>query len=483
MRYGAAAAALLILGAAGRLYHYSLNFSLNHDDATLALNVMRRDITQLQERLELAQLAPWGFLALERVSVSLWGASEWSLRLAPLAASLLALVGFAYLAWDRLPRADAVIVIGFFSVSQAVAGAAIQVKQYSTDVLIAVILLIACRPMLDDDARLNARHAACAAAIGGLALWFSLTAAIVLSAVGLASLHDTKSAQRFRKLAVIGSLWIASGALYVVTVLRHQVGGSELFSIWSHEFPDRSVASMPVWLMQRVMNVGQVSTSVRLAPVCAVSLVAALWLSVRSPRRFNLALALVLAITLAAAAAGWYPFVGRFLFFSTPAVLVLLAGELGVWRRGQRPIARRAIAATAVASLAYSTMNFVRHTFVSDPAFDDPRGVYQHVRTHARDRDLVYASAGAMPTLLYYDPGLAERDTPIESWSDEPARVWFVYFWPTEMGFDTGAVVRSGRTAELAETVTRKLHRASLWRISPVSRPSDRSIANRTARR
>ena len=474
MRFGAVAAALVALGAGARLYHYALNFSLNHDDAALALNVMRRDITQLSERLDFAQLAPWGFLALERGSVVLWGASEWALRLAPVAASLSALAAFAYLAWNRLPRPDAAIAIGFLSVSPPVAGAAIQVKQYSMDVLATVVLLIVCSAMLDDDTPLNARSAGAAALAGGVSLWFSFVAAFVLAGIGLASLYRTKSAPRFRALAAIGATWIASGALYAWLVLRHQVSGSQLFAIWSHEFLNGTLTDIPEWLVQRALNVGVVSTSVRLAPACAALLIGAVWLTTRSPRRFTLALALIFAVTLGASAAGWYPFVGRFLFFIAPVVLLLLVGEVGAWHRLQRPFVRRTIAAAAVVALAYSAASFVAHAFGSDPAFDDPRGVYRYVRAHEGERDLVYASGAAMPTLLYYDPVLAERHAPLESWPDRPARIWFVFFWPTEAGFDAEAVKRSGRAAQPVDTMTRKLHRAALWTLSPASRPSGR---------
>jgi hypothetical protein len=135
---------------------------------------------------------------------------------------------------------------------------------------------------------------------------------------------------------------------------------------------------------------------------------------------------------------------------------------------------RRTIAAVTGVALAYSAASFMRHSFGPDPAFDDPRGVYRYMRASQREGDLIHASGAAMPTLLYYDRALAERHAPPGAWPDQTARIWFVYFWPTEAGFDAGVVERAGRAGVRVDTMTRKLHRASLWTISRASRPSNR---------
>jgi hypothetical protein len=474
VRFAITAALCVALGAAARIYQYASNFSLNHDDAALALNVMHRDIGQLSGRLDHSQLAPLGFLALERVIVVLLGASEWALRLPPFVASLAALGAFVYLAWDRLPRPEATLAIGFFAFSQAIAGAAIQVKHYSIDVLVAILLLIVCRPILEDDARPEVRHRAAMALAGAISVWFSFTAVFVLAGIGLASLYRSRSADRLRALAAIGFAWISSSAIYTGVALRHQMRDSQLFDLWSHELPAGTLTGAAQWLVQRGTNLGEVSTSVRLAPVCAIVLVVAVWLMARSPHRFNLALALIMAVTLAAAWAGWYPFVGRFLFFSAPVALLIIVGEIGRWCRRQTPLVRRAVAASALAALAYSSASFVKHSIAADAAFDDPRGIYRYMRANEREGDLVYASSASIPTLLYYDPALAKRHTPVGSWPNHTARVWFFFFWPTEPRFDIEAVDLSHRAALRIDATTRKLHRASLWTINPAFRPSSR---------
>jgi hypothetical protein len=56
-------------GVALRLCEYLTNFSLNHDDICLALNVINRDARGLMGRLDFDQAAPLGFLWAERFIV------------------------------------------------------------------------------------------------------------------------------------------------------------------------------------------------------------------------------------------------------------------------------------------------------------------------------------------------------------------------------------------------------------------------------
>ena len=119
------------------------------------------------------------------------------------------------------------------------------------------------------------------------------------------------------------------GWVCAVAVLRFQIRGSTLFTVWDREFLPRNPAAWPGWVVQALENLGSVSTSVRLAPLAAVALVFALWLTFRSQWRFNLALAFTILATLLAACLRRYPFVGRFLFFAAPVLLLLVCDEIG----------------------------------------------------------------------------------------------------------------------------------------------------------
>jgi hypothetical protein len=65
----ALAVGLIVFGVALRIRNYAADYSLNHDDICLALNVMNRDIRGLTRTLNFEQAAPLGFLWLERILI------------------------------------------------------------------------------------------------------------------------------------------------------------------------------------------------------------------------------------------------------------------------------------------------------------------------------------------------------------------------------------------------------------------------------
>ena len=80
---------LVNLGIALRFRQYLFNRSLWFDEASLALNVVDRDVTTLlTEPLAYLQTAPPGFLVAARSMVVALGPFDWALRLVPFIAGV-----------------------------------------------------------------------------------------------------------------------------------------------------------------------------------------------------------------------------------------------------------------------------------------------------------------------------------------------------------------------------------------------------------
>ncbi len=82
---------MFLFGILVRLIQYLNNRSLWLDEASLALNIINRSYGELAQTLDHNQAAPLGFLWLEKLSTQIWGNNEYSLRLLPFIASILAL--------------------------------------------------------------------------------------------------------------------------------------------------------------------------------------------------------------------------------------------------------------------------------------------------------------------------------------------------------------------------------------------------------
>ena len=95
----------------------------------------------LFEGLDYVQTAPVGFLLVEKALITLFGTSELVLRAFPLFCSLLALPLFRSLAKRVLSGWSATFAVGLFSLGIPFIYFASQVKQYSSDVFFAILVL------------------------------------------------------------------------------------------------------------------------------------------------------------------------------------------------------------------------------------------------------------------------------------------------------------------------------------------------------
>ncbi|MBZ0301152.1 MAG: glycosyltransferase family 39 protein, partial [Anaerolineae bacterium] len=133
--------AIIAFGVFVRINQFAHGRALWLDEIRLALNILNRSFADLTLPLDYDQGSPVGFLWLEKLMVELFGHSDAVLRLLPLAASILALLLF-YAVARRLLRPRAMLLaLLFFAVAGPVIYYGSEVKQYSSDVFVTVVVL------------------------------------------------------------------------------------------------------------------------------------------------------------------------------------------------------------------------------------------------------------------------------------------------------------------------------------------------------
>ena len=136
--------ALLALGAALRSWQYGAGASQWVDELALSRGILGLSWhALLTGPLPFGQIAPPGFVLLERAATATLGASDAVLRLVPLAGSLVALWLFYRLALRLLAGPGAVsLALALFAVQPSLIYFAAQVKPYSTDLAVALALTL-----------------------------------------------------------------------------------------------------------------------------------------------------------------------------------------------------------------------------------------------------------------------------------------------------------------------------------------------------
>jgi hypothetical protein len=399
--------ALGVLGAALRIGQYAAGASLWADEANLALNIVDRPLGRLLGPLDYRQMAPPGWLLLEKAAVLLLGEGELALRLVPLLGSLATLP----LCWQVArrvlpPGVGPPLTLGLVAIGLPFIFYAAQVKPYATDVAVALGLLALAVAVRRDGAG-GGRMLRLGLA-GAIAPWLSYPAMLVDAGL-LAALAATaiigRDRGRLRLLAPV-ALACAVGAAGAIVWARGTVTPDDVlymrrfWAYWLMPLPPRGLQDLG-WPVARLTTVYAGGGLRYPAPgvflVLAVFGAWALWRSVR-----DLAWLLLgpIAATFAAAALQVYPFAPRLVLFLFPTFLVLTAAgpdALASLAGGQRP---RVAAVASIACAALALFGLLRNP---PPYAPEPlKPVLEAMRQAWEPGDRVYVYYGAEKAFVYY---------------------------------------------------------------------------------
>lgn len=402
-------ALVLTLGAAARIVAYAANRSIWTDEAALAASIVHRSFRQLAAPLEFAQVAPLGFLWLEKGVVSLFGASEWALRLVPFLAALASLVLFVLVARRVLDDGGALFATTLFAVAAPLIYFATETKQYSSDMAVALALVLLALRLRERP--LDAPRAAALGVAGALAPFLSQPSLFVLAGVGTVLLLDAARGAgdgRARRLAPVLLAWAVGSAIAILQAMRavSPVDRRYLEGYWSGAFLplDHGLLASLRWLWRFAADLAAWLFPAPwgwLVLACvAVGIIALV-------RRRDGVLSLLLAplvIALLASAPRLYPMSARVSLFIVPAIL-LTAGAGAGWLL--RATASMGVARGAVALvLAVTALACVASVRYASLTREELRPVMRWVAAHRRGGDIVYVYYGAARAFDFYAPRL-----------------------------------------------------------------------------
>ena len=131
----------MAVGFGLRIAQYLENRSLWGDEVAIALNLRLRSFHGLLHPLSYDQTMPFGLLLVLKAFGSVFGYSEWVLRL-PLLLAGCALILLAWFLFARLFEQRVVFVfVALLAISEPLIYYAGEVKQYGLDALVALIML------------------------------------------------------------------------------------------------------------------------------------------------------------------------------------------------------------------------------------------------------------------------------------------------------------------------------------------------------
>lgn len=396
--------AIMVLGGFLRARIYFSNQSLWLDEAALGLNILGRDFGQLLGPLDYNQVAPQGFLLLEKIMTLVLGSSELVLRAIPFLASLATLLAVYVLARDLMGSGSVALTLLLVSLNWPLIDYAAELKPYSLDAFIATLLVWMGFRIHQPDERREKKDFLKWSALGGVATWLSFPAIFVLTVVCVVILvrayRDSPRARR-QWIALLG-FWVASAGASL-TATRANFGNQNLQAYWAGAFmpfPPRDVQDLRWFvvnaqnLQHDVLGMGAISG--------ALLLIVIGWRIVY--RRFRYGVILLIApigFALVASSLHLYPFSGRLLIFLIPMLfLALSAGTSHIVRLGHG--ASAVMSVLVVMLLFYRPIDLLHQGMLPLRGREQIRPLLDLYQRHHQPGDQLYIYYSTYPAFEYY---------------------------------------------------------------------------------
>jgi hypothetical protein len=408
--------ALIFLGTASRLRIYLGDQSLWRDEAKLALNIIQRSFAGLLRPLDNYQAAPLGFLMIEKCAVLLFGSSELVLRFWPMLASILVLPLFYYLCRRVLDPHAAIVALAILALAADNSFHVAEVKQYSTDVLVTVgLLLLAVKSLNDDRAARSIRTVLPLAVAGAVAIWFSHPAIFVLSGVGAALLFSWfthKPRRGAGGIVLLALVWLGSFLANYFVSLRGLTRTDYLQNFWSMAGAYAPVPTSPsaiFWYKRKFYSLFFDPFSMEGEGLAVLVFLLGV-MAIYRLRKSMLALLLVpILAALAASGLHKYPFDSRLILFIIPLTTILVAAGLSfLWQTRFR-----AAGAIALCLLMISPINRTLEALTTRPKNCEIRDSMAFISQHREPGDVFYLSPAAQCGFEFYQSRFGLSGVPV----------------------------------------------------------------------
>lgn len=403
--------AVVVAGTVLRVRQYLADRSLWRDEAALVYNLLHRGYLGFNRPLDFEQGTPPGFYVVEKFMIQVFGSSELALRLFPLVCSVAALAVGLVLVRRHLSAPAGLVALALCATSPSLIYFGSEVKQYSTDALVALLVLLAASNVWRD--AYSRRSCLILALTGAAAVPFSHAATFILPTVGLVLAWPLirRGVGRARadlgRLLAVGAVWIVAWSATYALFDRHLDSDAFLRDFWSQAFlpiPPTNHDGLHRWSTAIStlfsMLVGNPALLALLGTLAVVGVVAL--------RHRPAVLAVVLGpwITVVIASSfQLYPATERLVLFLLPLLAVLVgagAAAVAAW------VGRRSDAmGAAVLVLVVVLGGAVGLRRMIDPQpIEELRPLLEDMRAHAAPGDDVFVAATALPSYDYYAPRL-----------------------------------------------------------------------------
>lgn len=323
---------VIFLGVFLSFYQFIFNRNLWLDEAMLALNIISKSFTELLQPLASNQVAPIGFLFIEKFFAITFSNSDYSFRIFPLLSFYLS-IPFFYLLSKQFTKNTffAYAATALFSINLMLLYYSTEVKQYSTDVLVSIVILYT---TLNLNSR-SSKSLALYVIVGMISIWFSNTAVIILFVCGLYSIYNEYIKKRNWIIILPIICWLISFVIYYLLFVLNHPTLEMMTNYWERFFLPLNPFSKEFYyfLYGTVKDATSISIpnrSLWLFPL-TVSFIGIVYLIKEKKFVTLYFLFFPILVHLLISGLELYPFRGRFILYLYPLMILIYIGLYYTW--------------------------------------------------------------------------------------------------------------------------------------------------------
>jgi len=401
---------LIGFGILLRTVQYAANPSLWVDEAAVALNIIQRTYADLFQPLDYGQTTPVGFLLLVKFVSLRLGIGEHALRLIPFLSGVASLFLFHALAKRCLVREAVPWALFLFAIASPLVFYSSELKQYSSDVFITLVILLA--GIRAREKLLDLSSVAMFGAAGAVGIWFSLPATFVAGGVALALVVSCVA----RKDLGGGVLAVLAGTLFLLSfgaeyhLLIRNVRLDYLLEFFSRDlmpFPPSSPWHL-LWIWDTFIFLFIFPMGLALKGLGAFSFLCGVISMLKRNRDTLFILFFPALVAIVASALQRYPLRGRLVLFLAPFLAILMAE--GIRQVFEMDRSKRLSAGVLFAVLLFLqpladaavNIRYPEETRSRMGSSEEVRPVLRYIRDHWRDGDLLYVFSSSEIAFRYY---------------------------------------------------------------------------------
>ena len=392
---------LIILGISIRLFHFLLNRSLWLDEAMLSNNIINRNYLQLLQPLDERQIAPVGFLMVQKFMISTFGVSEYSLRAFPTLAGILSIILFYFLFRKIAGEKVACAGLLFFIFGKFLYYHSTEAKQYYMDVFAYIIAFYYLYFKTPDFRSLKSIISK--GVIGAVLIWFSHCTVFFLVSIGFAIMIEIIHSGKFKSAAgflLMCFIWIISfGINYYFFLFNHSSQSIQESAFITEGYlpPEGPLKDTLLWLFPLLKQSVTYPVSISSALPLIILICFGIWYILKNKEYRLLTLALPFLIHIILSLLYIYPFGGRFnLYIGTLFILYITLGLKAV------AVEVRLIGIPIALLTLFLNIFDPAKTSFRPVEFEEMKPALKYIQDHKNENDIVYIHFASMPSFRFY---------------------------------------------------------------------------------